>query len=244
MAELLLFSDPGAYAVMALMIFTAAFMQGVGGVGFAMFAAPAAAIWYPQLVPGPLLALGGFVALLTTLRERRHVIWPAVGTALVGRGAGTLVAVYAMGQLAARSLNLLFAILILSAVVLSVAGLHIAASRRNVGMAGVFSGVMGTLTSVGSPPLAIAFQHTPPENLRATLGLILFIGASFSLAMLWLTGHYSLHQLFLSIALAPFMFLGFALSSRARSKISPTAVRRMLLSFCACAAIGLLWRTL
>lgn len=244
MAELLLFPEPGAYSVMALMIFTAAFMQGVGGVGFAMFAAPAAAIWYPQLVPGPLLTLGGFVALLTTLRERHHVVWPSVGTALAGRGAGTLIAVYAMGQLAAKSLNLLFAALILSAVALSVAGLRIVASHRNIGVAGLFSGIMGTLTSVGSPPLAIALQHTPPANLRATLGVILFVGASFSLAMLWLTGHYSLQQLVLSITLAPFMFLGFTLSSRVHKKISPTAVRRMLLTFCASGAIGLLLKTL
>jgi uncharacterized membrane protein YfcA len=44
------------YATMAAVVFGAAIAQGVGGVGFAMFAAPVAAMFFPQLAPGPLLS--------------------------------------------------------------------------------------------------------------------------------------------------------------------------------------------
>ena len=79
------------YAAMAAVVFGAALAQGVGGIGFAMFAAPVAALCFPQLAPGPLLTLGGFISLLTALRERAAIDWPAVGYALTGRAAGTLI---------------------------------------------------------------------------------------------------------------------------------------------------------
>ncbi len=244
MQQFISFPDIPAYAGMALLISFAALMQGIGGVGFAMFAAPIAAIFFPQLVPGPLLTLGGSVALLTALRERHAINWPFVAAALAGRAAGTLVAVFVLAQMAQPSLNLLFATLILVAVGLSAIGLRIATSTSNIGVAGMVSGIMGTLTSVGAPPLAIALQHIPVSNLRATLGITLFCGAAFSLTMLSCTGHYTAQQFFLSIALFPFMLLGFAVSGRIHKKVSPVAVRRLLLMFCAISAIGLILKTI
>jgi uncharacterized membrane protein YfcA len=244
MSHLLVFTDPWVYAAMAGLVLFAAFMQGLGGVGFAMFAAPVAAIFFPDMVPGALLTLGGFVALLTTLRERHAVLWPAVGSALAGRAVGTIIAIFALAQLPQSGVNLLFAVLILAAVALSAAGLRIAATRNNIAIAGVLSGVMGTLTSVGAPPLAIALQHTPPPNLRATLGFTLFCGSSFSLLMLSFAGRYNLQQFWLSITLLPFMLAGFALSSQVHKKVGPTLVRRLLLGFCATSAVGLIIKTI
>ena len=71
------FPDLWHYAAMALVVFGAALAQGVGGIGFAMFAAPVAAMFFPQLAPGPLLTLGGFISLLTALRERAFIDWSA-----------------------------------------------------------------------------------------------------------------------------------------------------------------------
>lgn len=238
------FPDAGLYLLGAFLVLTSAFLQGVGGVGFAMFAAPVAAVYFPALVPGPLLTLGGCVSLLTALRERHDITWPAVGSALAGRAVGTVFAVLIMTQLAPRPLNLLFAGFILLAVAISATGVHIAASRRNMGLAGIVSGVMGTLTSVGAPPLAIALQHVPPASLRATLGTTLFCGASFSLIMLAVAGHYHLRDAVLSAILLPFLLLGFRLSTRVRQYISPRVVRRILLTFCAFSAVGLIVKTL
>ena len=69
--QLLPFTDPWLYAWMATLILGSAFLQGVGGVGFTMFSAPVAAMVCPELVPGPLLMLGGCVTFLTAVRERR-----------------------------------------------------------------------------------------------------------------------------------------------------------------------------
>jgi len=232
--------DPWIFLGMALLIAFSAFMQGVGGVGFAMFAAPVAAMVAPQMVPGTLLTLGGLVSLLTALRERRDILWTSAGTALAGRAAGTLMAAFTLTWLAPRFIGLLFAALILLAVGLSLAGLRIVATRRTVTIAGIVSGLMGTLTSVGAPPLAIAFQHSPPPNLRATLGITLFCGSAMSLTMLAMTGHYTLPQFMMGLALLPFLVAGFALSGRVRQHLSHTLIRRFVLAFCTCSAIGLI----
>ena len=244
MTLLSLVPEPGAYAAMAAIIFVAAFLQGVGGVGFAMFASPLAAVFFPQLVPGPLLTLGGFVALMTALRERQHAQWRAVRHALSGRVAGSLVAVWAMATLSPRPIALIFAALILTAVGLSLMGLRITDNRRNMVAAGVISGITGTFTSIGAPPLAIMQQHKPAPALRSTLGLMLFFGSLASLALLTWTGHYTGGHLALSLTLLPFLLLGFASSNRARAWFGPTAVRRMLLALCALSAVVLIMRNM
>lgn len=234
------FPDVWHYAAMAAVVFGAAVAQGVGGVGFAMFAAPVAAMFFPQLAPGPLLTLGGFISLLTALRERAAIDWPAVSYALAGRAVGTLIAIYAMARFAPQALGVLFACMILIAVAMSVAGLRFSATPGRVSGAGVASGIMGTMTSVGAPPIAIVLQHAAPPRLRATLGMVLFLGSIFSLAMLALAKRYTGYHVGLALSLAPFLLAGFAVSNRLRTLLPPRAVRGVLLVACAMGAVGVL----
>ncbi len=243
MLSSLSFPDAWHYAAMAAVVFGAAVAQGVGGVGFAMFAAPVAAMFFPQLAPGPLLTLGGFISLLTALRERAAIDWPAVSYALAGRAVGTLIAIYAMARFAPQALGVLFACMILAAVALSVAGLRFSATPGRVSGAGVASGIMGTMTSVGAPPIAIVLQHAAPPRLRATLGMVLFLGSIFSLVMLALAKRYTGYHAGLALSLAPFLLAGFAVSNRLRTLLPPRAVRGVLLAACAMGAVGVLVKT-
>lgn len=243
MLSSLSFPDAWHYAAMAAVVFGAAVAQGVGGVGFAMFAAPVAAMFFPQLAPGPLLTLGGFISLLTALRERAAIDWPAVSYALAGRAVGTLIAIYAMARFAPQALGVLFACMILAAVGMSVAGLRFSATPGRVSGAGVASGIMGTMTSVGAPPIAIVLQHAAPPRLRATLGMVLFLGSIFSLAMLALAKRYTGYHAGLALSLAPFLLAGFAVSNRLRTLLPPRAVRGVLLAACAMGAVGVLVKT-
>ncbi|HRO20168.1 sulfite exporter TauE/SafE family protein [Alcaligenes phenolicus] len=243
MAALIDLVDPLSWLLMALLVVLAAFLQGVGGVGFAMLVAPIAALIFPQLVPGPLLALGGSVSLLAALRERQHIVPDVVVCALGGRATGSIIAILAMTQLPIEAVNLGFALAILAAVALSAWGLRILPSKRNMILAGIASGIMGTLTSVGAPALAIAIQNLAPAQLRASLGLILFLGASLSLILLVVAGLFSWQQAMLSIVLYPFMLLGFALSGRWRHKVSMPLMRRLLLGICSLSAVVLIARS-
>ncbi|WP_241117664.1 TSUP family transporter, partial [Achromobacter xylosoxidans] len=130
------------------------------------------------------------------------------------------------------------------AVALSAAGLRFAATPGRVSGAGVASGIMGTMTSVGAPPIALVLQHAEPPRLRATLGMVLFLGSLFSLAMLAWARRYTGYHAGLALSLAPFLLAGFAVSGRLRHRLPPRAVRAVLLGACAVGALGVIGKAL
>lgn len=232
--------DAAHYAGMALMVLIGACLQGVGGLGFAMFCAPLAALWFPELVPGPLIALACPLSLMAALREHAAIDWQAAGTGLAGRVLGTAGAALCLALLSAETLSLLFALLILLAVALSLRGWKVAASPRNVALAGVASGVMGTITSAGAPPFAIAMQHLRADRLRATLGCIFFAGSAVSLATLAAVGRMGLRELQLALLLGPWMLAGFGASGRLGRLLQHRSPRPLLLGLAAFGALGIL----
>ncbi|KAF1045923.1 sulfite exporter TauE/SafE family protein [Xylophilus sp.] len=233
----------GRYACMGLLIAVGSFLQGVGGLGFAMFSAPVAGLFFPELAPGPLLVLGGALSGLSALRERHAIQWPVVGSAMAGRVAGTLGAACAIAVLSPRFLAIAFALMILLGVALSLAGRSFLPSLRNIALAGAASGLMGTITSSGAPPFALVMQAMPPAQIRASLGCIFGIGAVVSLALLTAVGHFTLPGLALGASLAPFMVAGFLLSNRLTRLIDPRRTRLILLWLAACGALAILARS-
>lgn len=233
----------GSYLAMGTMVMTGACLQGVSGLGFAMFCAPIAALLFPELVPGPLLALGCPLALMTGLREFRAIEWRTAGQAIAGRLAGTGLAAWCMAWLSVPTLSLMFAGLILLGVVLSLKGWHLAHCGRNTALAGIASGLMGTITSAGAPPFAIAMQHLPANRLRGTLGVVFFVGAAASLVALAGVGRMGVHEFWLSLLLAPWMVGGFAASSHLKSHMRKESLRHMLLGLSAFGAFGVLAKT-
>lgn len=232
------------YLGMGAMVFVGACLQGVSGLGFAMFSAPIAALLFPELVPGPLLALGCPLALMTGLREYHAIEWRTAGQAIAGRLLGTALAAVCLSLLSVKTLSLLFAVLILSGVALSLQGWQVAHSGRNTTLAGMASGLMGTITSAGAPPFAIAMQHLPANRLRGTLGAVFFIGAALSLAALTLVGRMDAHGLWLAGVLMPWMVAGFVLSGRIKFLMRQQSLRPMLLALATFGALGILVQTL
>lgn len=228
------------YAGMALMVGIGACLQGVGGLGFAMFCAPLGALLFPELVPGPLIALACPLSLMAALRERQAIDWSQAGTGLAGRVLGTAGAALCLALLSADTLALLFALLILLAVALSLGGWRVEPTRRNVLLAGLASGVMGTITSAGAPPFAIALQRQRADRLRATLGCIFFAGSAVSLAMLAAIGRMGWRELQLALLLAPWMVAGFAVSGRLAGLLRQRSPRPLLLALATAGALGIL----
>lgn len=226
----------------AVLIFVAALLQGVSGLGFAMVSAPIAVLYFPELVPGPLLLLGAGLALLGAIREFRSIHWPSVGVLMAGRVIGNFAAVITLSLLPASLFSVLFAVLILAGVALSYAGWRIEATVPNMVAAGVASGLMGTITSSGAPPYAIVMQHVAPARLRATLASVFFAGALLSLIMLSFVGRFTVHQFWLGVVLLPAMAAGF-IASNPLNRIAPrSSLRQLLLLLSAVGAVGVLAR--
>jgi len=226
----------------ALAVMAGACVQGASGIGFALFAAPIVALRLPELVPGPMIVLGGTVSLLAALREYRQIDFRTTGLALAGRLPGSVVAGLVVGLLPRTVFAPVFAMLILAAVALSVGGWRVHATAPAFLTAGFASGFMGTLTSVGTPPMAIVLQHAEPARLRATVGCFLVVGAMISVAVLAVAGRFGARDLQLSIGLLAPLALGFALSSLLIRRLDPRRVRQIALAICALSAIALLVR--
>lgn len=228
------------YAGMCTVVLIGACLQGIGGIGFAMFSAPVAGLFFPAMAPGPLLVLGGAVSMLGAVREHHHIDWRMAGVTLAGRVAGAALAVAVIAVLSPKPLSVAFALAILAAVGLSLTGRAFQPTRGNACWAGVASGLMGTITSAGAPPFAIVLQKMDPRGFRATVGCILGMGAVASLAMLALVGKFGSSQLLLSLLLLPWTVLGFAVSGRVGRRIPTHGVRGLLLGLAAAGAVGIL----
>ena len=233
-----------AYLGMGLMVLVGAAMQGIGGLGYAMFCAPLAALYFPQLVPGPLLAVGAPLALLAYLRERQALDVRVAAAALSGRVLGTALAAAILHWFDGDGLAVFFALSILAAVALSFGGWKVAPTPGNLSVAGLFSGVMGTITSAGGPPFAIAMQQLPPARIRATLGVVFFAGTLVSLIALTWVGRMGAAQWFYSLALMPWMMAGFGASSALAPHVSRQRIRQGLLGTALVSALVILWQAL
>ncbi len=234
----------GRFAGMAAMVFVAALLQGVGGVGFAMVSAPISLLFFPELAPGPLLVPGAGLALLGALREFHEVDWRAVGALMLGRTGGTVAAGLTLSVLPATLFSVIFALLILVGVTFSFAGWRVVATIPNMVMAGLASGMMGTITSSGAPPFAIVMQHLPAARMRSTIGCVFFAGALLSLVTLASVDRFSLVQLWLGLLLIPAMMAGFAASNPLNRLFSREVLRVVIVALSALGAVAILVRSL
>ncbi len=224
----------------ALAVAAGAFLQGISGVGFALLAAPLVAIVHPELVPGPMLVLGGTIAALTAIREYRQIDYRSVSVAVPARIAGAIAAGLVIGHLTRATFGLLFAILILASVAFSLTTWRVRATPATLATAGFASGFMGTITSVGTPPMGIVLQNVEPARLRATVGLFLVAGTAASIAVLAWVGKFGWRDLALSVALIVPLAIGFSLSSPIANRLQPQTVRRFVLSVAGIAGLVLL----
>jgi uncharacterized membrane protein YfcA len=228
----------------ALAVMVGAFIQGTGGIGFAMFAAPIVAILRPEMVPGPMILAGGLVSLLIAVREFRSIDYRGAAIAIGGRIPGSIVAGLVIGLAPHSTFAVSFAVLILLAVVLSMSGWRVRATPASLAAAGFGSGVMGTITSVGAPPMGIVMQNMDPPALRATIGAFLVAGAGVSLAVLAMAGRFGLHEFELGLLLIVPMAIGFWISTPLVRRVNPRLVRRIVLAISALSAIVLLVQNL
>ncbi len=236
-------ADP-SFLACAGAILVGAFIQGTGGIGFAMFAAPVAALVRPDLVPGPMLMLGGAVSLLVALRERAAIDFRGAAFALAGRLPGSVVAGLVIGLAPRNVFALTFAVLILLAVALSVTVPRVRATPVTLGVAGFGSGLMGTITSVGAPPIGIVMQNEAPARVRATVGAFLFVGAIVSVSVLAWAGRFGLREAGLGALMLLPMALGFRLSTAMVRRVDAGAVRRVVLGVSTVSAIVLIAQNL
>ena len=212
-------------------------LQGAVGFGMGILGAPILILIDTRLVPGPILASTMVFTTLLTLRERRAIDLGGLRWAVAGRAAGTIPAAVLLAVLPSDQLSLLFGGIVLFAVVISISGLHVEPRPVSLLVAGVLSGIMGTIAAIGGPPMALLYQHAPGARVRGTLSSMFLVGTILSLAALVLVGRFGRAELQLTLALLPGALFGFVASRRIASRLDQGFTRPAVLAIAAIAGL-------
>ena len=201
-----------------------------------MVSVPLLALIEPRLVPGSALFSSLALTGLMLARERRDVDLFGIKWGIAGRIGGTLIASYLLASLPTEETSLIIGVLVLLGVILSVSGLSVTRTTGTLIGAGVLSGVMGTLSSVGGPPMALLYQDAKGPKIRATLAGFFILGTNISLLALILVGKFGWPEFITSLTLVPGVLLGYLLSGQVKTWLDKGYMRPAILAVCAASA--------
>ena len=191
------------------------------------------------MVPSCIILMGSFLAFSNAMLSFNDIIKVDLVYAYSGRIIGSLVAMpLIFFTLGTKNYLIIFGILLLIATYLSAKKWNIVASKKNISIAGIASGLMGTLTGIGGPPMAIVYQNSSAKKVVATLNMFFGIGALFSVILFIFFDLINLPEVMKSVYLAPALIIGTYIG---RKKIIGQFVNRnlkkLIISICFLSAV-------
>ena len=219
-------------------------LQGSVGFGTALVAGPLLVLIEPSFIPGALITSALVLNPLVLRRERVALDVRGLQISIAGLVVGTLAAALIVARISERDFAIVFAALVLLAVVMSAVGWRLEPTRPAVLGAALLGGFMGTIAGINGPPMALVYQGARAERLRSTLAGFFIVAALISLASLITIGRYGLTELVLSLVLAPGVVIGFLISSRIAPHLHGGKVRPLVLLVSAASAATVLIRYL
>jgi len=187
-------------------------LQGSIGFGMGLFASPILVLIDPRFVPAPLLLATLVLTAVLGLRERHSIDVSGLSWAIAGRVPGTIVAATVLTVLPEEQTSAVFGALVLLGVAMSVSGVRLEPKHSVVFAAGMLSGIMGTIASIGGPPMALVHQHATGPRLRATLSAFFWFGTTLSLVALRVVGRFGAEEVRLTLIILPSLLAGTATS--------------------------------
>jgi uncharacterized protein len=232
------------FCTVAGAIMLASALQASIGFGIGMLAAPVVALVDPALIPGTLIMVAALITLIVAVREREHIDLHGTGWALVGRVPGTIAGALLLAMLPERALTVLLAGVVLAGVALTSFGWIPMPRRRNVVLAGATSGLLGTATAIGGPPMALVWQRNEGARLRGTMSGFFLVGSVMSIVALTATGAVDGHTMRAFALLIPAAVAGYALSRGLNRFLDPKRLRWLAIGVSTVGAVVLIGREL
>jgi len=221
-----------------------ALLQGSVGFGLGLISVPLLVLIDPVYVPGPVLLAAFFLNLLIFLRERHAVQIKGLHWAVLGRIVGAIFGAMILITIPQKNLSMMFGVMVLLAIGISLVGFNLKMTSTNIFGAGVASGIMGTTSSIGGPPMALVYQKQEGPTIRGTLSGIFIFGTIISLIALAIIGRFGLREIKATALLIPGVFLGFLLSNRSTKILDRGFIRPAVLITSAISGIVVILRNL
>lgn len=187
----------------------AALVQGSIGIGLGLLLTPAVALFAPQLLPTVPILLALPLTVVLFLHERAHLDTSGLGWVMAGHVVGAIVGASVL-SLASTDVRMLTAgLVVLAAVVASVAQPVVRLSAVTAWSAGGASGLMNTVAGLAGPPILLLYQRRPGPVIRSTTSAIFTLATLPAIAALAAAGQVQVHQLRAVAALLPAVLVGF-----------------------------------
>lgn len=235
----------GPWVVCAITVFIGTLVQRLSGAGYGMFAAPVMALVAPEWVPGTVILVGFIIGSGALLNTRDAVEWKDLPPGFAGRILGTAIAAYiATAVVGTDALAIIVGLVVLFAVSLTVLGLTFPITKSALFVAGGVGGLMGTLTGIGAPPMAILYSNVEPRRSAATQNAFYGFGTLISILALSVAGVLTLPQLAFAASLAPLVPVALRTSRPIAARFERGAIRPWALGLATVSALALLARSL
>ncbi|QYX65308.1 sulfite exporter TauE/SafE family protein [Shewanella putrefaciens] len=231
--------DPQTLALASLVVFLGALTQSLIGFGLAVVASPLLYIVDPDLVPGPVIAMGFTIALLTLFRERGHLEFNGLQYALLGRVPGGFIGASLLLFAPQPILGLSIAAIVAVAVILSLYKFSLPVNKKTLFGAGVVSGIFGNIAAIGGPPMAILLSGKDASQFRAALSAFFIFSSTIAMVILAITGLLELKHLWLSLLLLPSVLLGYLVAGRLVGRVDKEKTKMATLVLCSISALVL-----
>lgn len=220
-------------------------IQRLSGQAFGIVAAPLIALVAPQFLPAGLLLLGISVGLTSTAVDISAINKAEIIPGFFGRALGAVLAAMVAAQITDVDMIAgLTGLVVLAGIALSLSGLRVRIAPLSLTLAGIAAGLMGTITAVGAPPMALLYQHEPAKRSRAMQNAFFFWGMCVSVLALAWQGLVTGRHLVFALSLIPAIVLGLSVSMPLAKRMERKALRPYALGLSAFAATTLILRLL
>ncbi len=212
-------------------------VQSALGFGAAVMTVPALAVVAPELLP--VASLFAMLPLITTMawQGRGQVDRRAAVRMLVARVPGVAIGSWIVLQLDTRAITVLVAAILLLAVASMAQGWTVPITPRNQALAGFTSGVTGTSTGLGGPPVALLYRTVAGPSMRATLAVVFLGGVLLSLSSLAGLGEVSARHANVGLSMGAATVLGLVAARPLVARLEDRALRRGVLAWAAIGAV-------
>jgi len=226
---------------LALAAFAGTIVQRLAGQGFGMLISPTMALIAPEFLPATVLLLGlvvGFGSISFELSALNKSELPA---GFAGRTLGAILAAWiAVSVVQSGAIAPLVAGMVYLGILLSLLGVRVSIRPASLFIGSMVSGIMGTLTAVGAPPMALLYQHEEARRSAAMQNAFFAFGMIVSISALLVAGLIGLQHLILAVSLVPFVFLGLRAAHPLAGRVAKSSIRPYALGLAGCAATILL----
>ena len=194
--------------IVGLAIFTGALVQGCIGFGAIVTAFAVIVIVEPELLPQSVILSTAPVLIAVFLQNRGAVRWGEAIRLISGRLPGVALGTILVSRLSPTFLAYVGSTVVLVAVLVTANVPPIPRNTPTLLTAGFTSGLFGTATGIGGPPLGLMYQHGSGSDLRSTVGTVMLVGGAMTITGYAIAGELDAIDIRTGLALMPFSLAG------------------------------------